>query len=232
MPGILLAVLIAYGCTVLGAPIFMFIYSLRVAFLPGYHFLIFTDEDRVRRTLLIRIKNADQVDYVTTRYGTFGLDHDAVRYTGRYRVPTYEYILGRSEPIILGATAEQIQQSVDSAIRLQEKNADELARVSDEPVEPLVDDDGEVGATDRKITPVVISEDYIAVFSPKVSAIGFRNVARNRAMEQLIASFKSGLLNPANLLLIGAVIVLVGLVALGAYNQTQFSEIKQALGIH
>jgi hypothetical protein len=215
MPGILVAVLIAYGATVFLAPVFMFLYSLRLAFLPGYHFLIFTDEDRVRRTMLVRIKDAANADSVTLRFGTFGLDHDAVRYTGRYRIPTYEYILNRAEPIILGGSAAELQMSLDSAIEQQEKN----------------NPPGKEIPENARINPVVIAEDQIASFSPKVAAIGFRNVARNRAMEQLIASFKSGLMNPANLVLIGAIVVVVAIVALGAYNQTQFAEIKQAMGI-
>lgn len=111
---VFIIVVVAYVATLLLVPLGFVVYSLRLVYLDGYHRLIFTDEDAQITSRLIRLK-PDQ-ETVTLPHGTYSLDNDAVRYMGRFRIPTYEYVKGISEPLIVsedGLDFSQVTRSKD-----------------------------------------------------------------------------------------------------------------------
>lgn len=92
-------VVVAYSVMLLLIPAMYMAWSFRVVYLSGYHRLIFTDEDAAISSVLVRIPDGDKE--VTLPHGTYSLDNEAVRYMGRFRIPTYEYLKGISEPLIV-----------------------------------------------------------------------------------------------------------------------------------
>lgn len=79
------------------------IYSWRVVWRPGYHRIIITDEDKVIHSLLLRL-DLTATNFTVKIAGqshTFGIDTDCVRYIGRFRIPTYEYLAGNAAPLLI-----------------------------------------------------------------------------------------------------------------------------------
>lgn len=77
------------------------VWSWRVVWRPGYHRIIITDEDKVIHSLLIRLEitATNFTVRIAGQSHTFGIDTDCVRYIGRFRVPTYEYLAGNAAPL-------------------------------------------------------------------------------------------------------------------------------------
>lgn len=92
-------VAVAYVGMLLIVPLAFTAWSFRVVYLSGYHRLIFTDEDAQITSVLVRLP--EDAEIFTLSHGTYSLDNRAVRYMGRFRLPTYEYIKGISEPLII-----------------------------------------------------------------------------------------------------------------------------------
>lgn len=215
MPAILIWVLAGYLATLLIIPLGMWLYSLRVVYLRGYIRILFTDPaTKVVTPVLTRIK-ADQTN-VTFPHGTYDLDDDAVRYIGKFRLPFYEFVMDRSESLFVGMTGEEVKEIAEKAIATQIENED--------PKKPLTEKD--------KITkPVLVDEERVVAFSPRVAAIGFKNVAKNVAMSQLIAAFRKGLLNPSNMVMLVGIILLIAIIASAAYLGNNQNQILDAMGI-
>lgn len=176
MPGILIAALIGYAVFMLLVPLVMFvIWPLRVAYLPGYIKVSFTDPGtQVVKTVQMRLK--PDVTRIDLSHGSYDLDKDTVRYIGRFRLPYYEFLTGVANP-------------------------------------------------------VKISEDGITTYSKRVSSVGFKNVAKNVAMAQLIEAMRKGIINPVSMVIIAAVVTIIAVIALGVYINTEFTTIKEAMGI-
>lgn len=218
--GLFIGITVAYTVSVPLILLAWKIWDWRVLWQSGFHRLILTDEDKVIHSLLVKIPlGAETVRVkISNQYHTLGLDTDAVRYLGRFRIPTYEYIIGRAEPLLVGEMDDEEKQE-----RIERGNAADQLRE-----DRTADKEGRDAAV---IPPLVIEEDVIVAFSERVGSVDFDNVAENKAMTQLIETFRKGLFNPGNLMIIGFVIVVIVVLIVGGYQISQTNTIMDAQGL-
>jgi hypothetical protein len=100
---IFIIIVVAYTVSIPMILLAIKLWDWRVLWRSGYHRVILTDEDGGMQSLLIRIPYGQ--DHFSVNIGrethTYGIDTDCVRHLGRFRIPTYEYIVGRAEPLMI-----------------------------------------------------------------------------------------------------------------------------------
>lgn len=109
-----IVILSVYAGSLLLIPLAILAWNLRVVYRPGYHRFIFTDDDDVLRSVMKRLEPGQtQFDMVVGgKAHTYGLDNECVRYSGRFRLPTYEYIVGIAEPLNIGTDELRLSSKI------------------------------------------------------------------------------------------------------------------------
>lgn len=92
-------------------PLGLWLWDLRVIFRPGYHRFLFLDPTTKIRTSFMTRLDPD-AEYIDLPHGRYGLDQEAVTYSGKFRIPTFDFIKGCAEPIIISDKELQLSSKV------------------------------------------------------------------------------------------------------------------------
>lgn len=188
-------------CGIVLMPILFGLYWFRYLYMSGYYKVYFYDEDMHRDAKLIRLKNARQFDAkINGQDHTFSVRHDK-RYTeGMFKLNIFHYVVGDKEPKEITKRLEMYGEHAGWHRHLRGG----ILPVDPINIEPMSDDDNDRDSRE------------------------FHRVAHNRVTAQLLEAFDEHMISPTVAMLILGAVMVIGFVALGAFNNHNTEKLIEA----